>query len=215
MYDPDNGWRPWPEQRSYDRDWLARYRAAQVERVAWIDVVAKAALADSEDARVALAGVDKRGRSPPLARLRARAVATRYLTIYRTLADPAHLDLSIDPDARAARQPLRVPDPLDAQLRLGRARPDDDGPGLVVDLVRPVERAPAGRHHAPRPGADAPRAPDGRHRDPRAPGQRDRHQRRRGRRHLRRDGGRAALPFEGHRPRALSHVAEWMAARFP
>src|SRR6185436_10070710 len=99
---------------SYDRDWLARYRAAQVERVARIDAVAKAALADSEGARGALAAVDKAADPRRWRDLRSRAVAMRYLTIYRTLADPAYLDLSIDADERPLGSLFAFPDPLDA-----------------------------------------------------------------------------------------------------
>ena len=119
MYHPDNGWRPWPEPCAYDPVWVERYRQAQRDRVARIDAIAKASLADS------LAVVPDLKTTDPLAdpvrwrELRRRAVFTRYLTIYRTLADPAHLDLSIDPDDRPMGSLFAFPDPFDANYGRG------------------------------------------------------------------------------------------------
>jgi hypothetical protein len=119
MYDPDNGWRPWPEPSRYDPAWLERYRAAQVARVARVDAIARASIADSEVAGATMAGLDQ-ARDPRRWRdLRARRVFTRYLTIYRTLADPAYLDLSIDPDERPLGSLFAFPDPLDANYGRG------------------------------------------------------------------------------------------------
>jgi hypothetical protein len=119
MYNPDNGWRPWPEPCVYDRDWLATYRAAQVARVARIDAVAKASIAESIDAGGRLRSVDKDVDTGAWREFRRRAVFTQYLTIYRTLADPAYLDLSIDPDERPMGSLFAFPDPFDANYGRG------------------------------------------------------------------------------------------------
>jgi pimeloyl-ACP methyl ester carboxylesterase len=119
MYNPDNGWRPWPEPCSYDRDWLARYRSAQLDRVARLDAIAESSLADSAHARTELAGVDKTTDLHAWRAVRARAVSTKYMVIYRTLADPAYLDLSIDPDERPMGSLFAFPDPLDANYGRG------------------------------------------------------------------------------------------------
>ena len=122
MYNPDNGWRPWPEPCVYDRDWLARYRQAQVERVARIDAIANASIADAVDASARLRQFDADSKAADPARwadLRRRTVFTKYMTIYRTLADPAYLDVSIDPDDRPMGSLFAFPDPLDANYGRG------------------------------------------------------------------------------------------------
>ncbi len=97
MYDPRNGYRPMEEGPSrYAPDWLAEYRAAQRARCDRID---RRALAWCEEAawfrrRLGVASAEER---PFVVR---RAAQRRYLLVYRTLADPRHLDLSLEPSDR-------------------------------------------------------------------------------------------------------------------
>jgi pimeloyl-ACP methyl ester carboxylesterase len=211
MYDPANGWRPWPEPCTYDREWLARYRDAQRERVARIDAHARRQLEDSAQARTEI-GDHERG-SEAWRAARKRAVHLEYMTIYRTLADPAYLDPTIEPDDRPLGSLFAFPDPFDANYaRGGLARtmttrgwlstwsglssgaaiaetmPRVTVPTLVVHATADTEI----RRHQARAIADAAGSDDVTFEEI------------------------AGAPhyLEGHRPAAMALVTEWIRARF-
>jgi pimeloyl-ACP methyl ester carboxylesterase len=214
MYNPDNGWRPWPEPCTYDKEWLATYRAAQVARVARIDAVAKRALADADDARRRSTAIDKNADAAGWRDLRARSVFMQYLTVYRTLADPAYLDLSIDPDDRPIGSLFASPDPLDANYGRGglartmtargwlstwsglssHAKLADTMPKVTVPtlLVHPTADTEI-RVWQAKEIVDAAGAEDTTYVE--MPG--------------------APHYLEGHRPEALAAVVDWIAKRYP
>jgi len=101
MYDERNGFRTPPAESHYDREWLGRYREAQHARAMRIDAIARRHVEEAAIGRTATKAVDFA--SAPLeyrAHMQRRTMAPRIMVIYRTQANPAYLDLTIDPSER-------------------------------------------------------------------------------------------------------------------
>lgn len=96
MYNPANGFVMAPASSSYSADFLRRYRAAQLLRVKRIDARARALLTRQRQAATVVESLRDRA-----TREQVRAsIVEHHLIVYRTTADPACVDLSIDPDDR-------------------------------------------------------------------------------------------------------------------
>jgi hypothetical protein len=93
LYNPANGFREPPDDSGYAAEFLDRYRAAQRDRVARLDGIARERVARRQAARGRWAGggtLDDRR----------QAIVTDFMLVYRTDADPRAIDRSIDPSRR-------------------------------------------------------------------------------------------------------------------
>lgn len=113
MYNPANGYRPFPRASSYDPKWLAGYRTKQRDRNARLDAIARSHLqehaafrARMRDGAYAALSDEERGA------IERRALLGRYMVIYRTLANPAYLDPDIDPSRRPLGSIFSPGDPI-------------------------------------------------------------------------------------------------------
>jgi hypothetical protein len=83
MYDASNGFREPPAATRYEPAFVTRFRAAQVARVQRLDAIAREAIARHTEATAA----------------RERACEP-VMVVYRTMANPAYVDATIDPSGR-------------------------------------------------------------------------------------------------------------------
>nr|WP_296777030.1 alpha/beta hydrolase [Rhodococcus sp. (in: high G+C Gram-positive bacteria)] len=92
-FDPANGFAEPPQSSSYTEEFVGRYRAAQYERIARLDAIARSRVDEASDAR-------RRYKSGADPRDRRSSLVPRVLTVYRTDADLRFTDLSLDPNER-------------------------------------------------------------------------------------------------------------------
>jgi pimeloyl-ACP methyl ester carboxylesterase len=101
MYDPANGFRERPQPSRYSDEFIRAYQEGQRSRVRRLDTLARARIEEQRRyqalvAEIPAASAGSRG----TLELRRRAVSAAYMVIYRTTANPAYLDLSIEPSDR-------------------------------------------------------------------------------------------------------------------
>jgi hypothetical protein len=94
LYDAANGFAEPPKESRFSPAFLARYRAAQRARVERIDAEARRRVERRRAARA-------RWQETGSAEARRASIATDFLLVYRTDADPRCVDLSLDPSARS------------------------------------------------------------------------------------------------------------------
>jgi hypothetical protein len=94
LYDPANGFAEPPKESRFAPSFLATYRAAQRARIERLDTEARRRV---ERRRAARARWQKTGSAED----RRLSIATDFLVVYRTDADPRAVDLSLDPSARS------------------------------------------------------------------------------------------------------------------
>lgn len=101
MYDERNGFRPPPAESRYTAEWLRAYRAAQRDRVARLDAIARHHIEEAHKARAATRAAGFKEAAPDYRNfMQRRMMAPRLMTIYRTLANPNYQDLSLEGSER-------------------------------------------------------------------------------------------------------------------
>ncbi len=123
MYDERNGFREPPAWSEYDDAFLARYRAAQRNRVERLDGAAREIIARHDEATRAseepgFGSLPARERREVLR----RRVVEPIMVVYRTMANPAYVDRRIDPSGRDYGSLLSERPDLLGYAALGLAR---------------------------------------------------------------------------------------------
>ncbi|UCE86626.1 MAG: hypothetical protein JSU66_02500 [Deltaproteobacteria bacterium] len=101
MYAARNGFRPAPEWSEYSDAFVQRYRQAQLARVARLDAVARAWIADA--GRAAALRADPAFAELPAERqqqILRREVVEPVMVVYRTMANLHYVDRHLDPSGR-------------------------------------------------------------------------------------------------------------------
>jgi hypothetical protein len=93
LYNPANGFVEPPDEPRYEIDFLETYRDAQRARVERLDAIARAAVARRREAR-------RRWAETGDVADRRVSIATDFLRVYRTDADPRCVDRTLDPSDR-------------------------------------------------------------------------------------------------------------------